>query len=267
HRGPHVHRRGRQAQHARRRVLHRPDRGLGGGRDHLPSARLLRGARGGRSPVEVRGGQGRGRERGEGRGLPDPDAGHRRGRAPARRARDRHELRHHERNGRDPARREDRRDRPPGGGPLISRHRRRQRVGDPLGHDLRPPQGRPDRGRRRGAAARRAVCCLNGPPPDRNRAVSRRTGSVIGGITAAAALLFAAQGASADTFNFGFTGGEQTFTVPSGVTSIRVIAIGGHGGIGAGGTAGGFGGWTVGDVAVKPGQTLFVDVGGNGGNA
>ena len=42
-------------------------------------------------------------------------------------------------------------------GPQLPRDRRRQRVGDPLGHDLRPPPGRQDRGRRRAAPARRQL--------------------------------------------------------------------------------------------------------------
>jgi hypothetical protein len=66
------------------------------------------------------------------------------------------------------------------------------------------------------------------------------------------------------------TGAEQTFTVPSGVTSIDVIAIGAAGGSGstpasAGtGGAGGKGEQVSGTLAVIPGNTLFVEVGGVG---
>ena len=65
-------------------------------------------------------------------------------------------------------------------------------------------------------------------------------------------------------------GAEQTFTVPTGVTSINVIAIGAalvwsapaSGGTGGGG---GEGEQVSGTLAVTPGNTLFVEVGGVGG--
>jgi hypothetical protein len=68
------------------------------------------------------------------------------------------------------------------------------------------------------------------------------------------------------TVTFFPTGGQQTFTVPAGVSSLNVAAVGGSGG-GAGGAApGGFGGRASGDLSVTPGQVLFVEVGGNGGS-
>jgi hypothetical protein len=75
--------------------------------------------------------------------------------------------------------------------------------------------------------------------------------------------------AQAATTTFSFTGGEQTFVVPQGVTSLNVVAIGGEGGTGASGTggtggAGGFGARAVADLAVNPGQLLFIEVGGSG---
>ena len=60
--GRDLHRRRRRAQHARRRVLHRPGRGLGRGRDHLPPARQLRRPRGVRRALPLRGRQGRRRD-------------------------------------------------------------------------------------------------------------------------------------------------------------------------------------------------------------
>jgi Glycine rich protein len=67
---------------------------------------------------------------------------------------------------------------------------------------------------------------------------------------------------------FGSPGTDMPFLVPDGVTSIHVVAIGGAGGLGAHNPAsGGLGAVVSGDVAVKPGQTLFVDVAGNGANA
>ena len=79
--------------------------------------------------------------------------------------------------------------------------------------------------------------------------------------------------ARADLVTFLPTGGEQTFTVPAGVTSIHMVAIGGRGGDGAprgdelpGGT-GGFGAIVSADISVTPGQLLYVEVAGNGADA
>ncbi|HZQ35041.1 MAG TPA: Ig-like domain-containing protein [Dehalococcoidia bacterium] len=76
------------------------------------------------------------------------------------------------------------------------------------------------------------------------------------------------------TLTFSFTGTEQSFTVPANVTSIHVVAIGGSGGSGnafsvSGGASGtgGHGALVTGDLAVTPGQTIYVEVGGNGANA
>lgn len=71
-------------------------------------------------------------------------------------------------------------------------------------------------------------------------------------------------GAATTTEIFNFTGAEQTFTVPAGVTKVHVVAIGGHGG--KSGNTGGAGAQAEGDFSVKPGQTLYVEVGGNGGS-
>jgi hypothetical protein len=61
---------------------------------------------------------------------------------------------------------------------------------------------------------------------------------------------------------FSFTGGEQTFTVPAGVTTVHVDAIGGYGGDANG--AGGAPARVTGDLAVTPGETLYVEVAGDG---
>ena len=63
------------------------------------------------------------------------------------------------------------------------------------------------------------------------------------------------------TQTFSYTGGEQTFTVPTGVTQIHVIAIGGTGAPG-GATPGGAARVST-DLLVSPGTTLYVEVGGN----
>ena len=84
----------------------------------------VRRARGGGREAALRGRAHRRRVGGAQRGVPDQDARHRRGRAAAGRARDRHELRHRPLHEGDPARREDRRDGPPGGRHVLSRDRR-----------------------------------------------------------------------------------------------------------------------------------------------
>ncbi len=81
-------------------------------------------------------------------------------------------------------------------------------------------------------------------------------------LAAAALTLFWVAPAQAATKVFSFTGAEQTFTVPGGVHSIGVVAIGGAGGVGGG--AGGFAARVSADVDVIPGQTLYVEVGGQG---
>lgn len=85
--------------------------------------------------------------------------------------------------------------------------------------------------------------------------------------------------ASADEYSSNFalfgTPGSHTFTVPDGVSSVRVFAIGGGGGGGAGsggwgsGGGAGCGGAVAGGVlSVTPGQklSLYVGYGGPGGN-
>ncbi len=69
---------------------------------------------------------------------------------------------------------------------------------------------------------------------------------------------------------FYYTGGEQTYTVPAGVTRLHVRAVGGTGATGAGSTnAGGVGGLAIGDLPVAPGSEiapgdkLYVEVGGS----
>jgi len=78
------------------------------------------------------------------------------------------------------------------------------------------------------------------------------------------ALVFPAL-ASAQTTTFSSTAGEQTYTVPAGVLALSVTAIGAAGG---GPTtcclAAGRGAIVTGTVAVSPGQTLYVEVGGTG---
>ena len=65
------------------------------------------------------------------------------------------------------------------------------------------------------------------------------------------------------TTTFNFTGVSETFTVPSGVTNITIIAAGGKGGNGNGGT-GGSGARIQGDFSVSPGQVITIVVGDQG---
>ncbi len=108
--------------------------------------------------------------------------------------------------------------------------------------------------------------------------MSRRISLVLASATLALVLaagvgLPSAGGATSSattTKTFTFTGGEQAFSVPDGVTSLDVVAIGGKGGVGAtpgsSNPPGGFGAVATGTLAVTPGQILFVEVGGNGGS-
>ena len=63
---------------------------------------------------------------------------------------------------------------------------------------------------------------------------------------------------------FSYTGAEQMFTVPAGVASLQVMAVGGAGGNGLPLAVGGVGGVASGDLAVFPGEPLYVQVGGTG---
>jgi hypothetical protein len=81
--------------------------------------------------------------------------------------------------------------------------------------------------------------------------------------------------AQAETATFTFTGGEQTFTVPAGITTLHVEAFGAPGGTGTGGPTAAscqsqmpatvcFGAAVAADVPVTAGQLLYIEVGGIG---
>src|SRR4051812_47740295 len=73
-------------------------------------------------------------------------------------------------------------------------------------------------------------------------------------------LLLAATPARAETTTFGYTATEQAFTVPAGVTSLDVHAVGVDGrGCQARGAL------VDAELAVAPGQVLYVEVGGQDG--
>ena len=74
-------------------------------------------------------------------------------------------------------------------------------------------------------------------------------------------------GAWASTVTFEYTGGEQTFTVPAGVTKVHMVAAGGAGGLAWRGQNLTFGATVTADLPVTPGQVLYVEVAGGGKNA
>jgi large repetitive protein len=63
---------------------------------------------------------------------------------------------------------------------------------------------------------------------------------------------------------FNFTGSQQSWTVPNGVTSINFTIAGAKGGNGNSGIVGANGATMAGALAVTPGQTIFINVGGQG---
>jgi len=65
------------------------------------------------------------------------------------------------------------------------------------------------------------------------------------------------------TSAFAFTGGEQCYTVPSGVAEIHVVATGASGASSGAGGSGGPGATVIADARVTPGEVLYVEVGGN----
>ncbi|CAN5515999.1 hypothetical protein BH10ACT11_BH10ACT11_02430 [soil metagenome] len=67
------------------------------------------------------------------------------------------------------------------------------------------------------------------------------------------------------TATFIYTGSQQTFKVPLGVRSLHVVATGGKGASGGQPVTAGAATVTA-DIAVTPGKTLYVEVGGNGQN-
>ncbi len=70
-------------------------------------------------------------------------------------------------------------------------------------------------------------------------------------------------GAILSDVNFSYTGANQTWVVPAGITSIVFKAWGAGGGGGSGGVGGG-GGFVQETLSVTPGETLNIKVGGGG---
>lgn len=92
-----------------------------------------------------------------------------------------------------------------------------------------------------------------------------RLRAIIVGLATASGILVAAQPALAQSTVFEYTGAAQTFTVPTGVTRISVVVCGAQGRDVAEGRSGGRGGCATALLTVIPGETLHVNVGGQGG--
>jgi hypothetical protein len=107
--------------------------------------------------------------------------------------------------------------------------------------------------------------------PGRRRLAALLTG-VVGmfglsavGLTTEAAALPSGCSASGSTVTCSFTGAgsEYSLAVPSGVSSLHVVAVGAPGQTAW--SAGGSGGQATGDLSVLAGQTIYVEVGAGGG--
>ena len=105
-----------------------------------------------------------------------------------------------------------------------------------------------------------ATCLTAAPAPaaSAGQALTAGGSAAPGFFTAAPAPVRPAVG-GATTFTY--TGGEQSYEVPSGVSSVHVMAVGGRGGGG-----GGFAAAVTADLSVDSSQKLYVEVGGNGRN-
>ncbi len=78
------------------------------------------------------------------------------------------------------------------------------------------------------------------------------------------ALVLTGGSASGGNQSFSYTGTQQTFVVPAGITELSIRAAGGSGG--AGDAAGGAGAIVSATIPVTPGETLYIYVGGTAPN-
>jgi hypothetical protein len=108
----------------------------------------------------------------------------------------------------------------------------------------------------RGVEATEVTDLLSGP-----------TRAAVAGVVAAAAVLLSAASAFGATAQSFTTPGESSFVVPAGVTQVAVDMAGGQGGGGlVANCQGGAGARITGVIHVTPGQKLYVEVGGAGGD-
>ncbi len=90
-----------------------------------------------------------------------------------------------------------------------------------------------------------------------------RGGVALGVAAALAAPSAAAATTTTTTFSMP---SEHAFVVPPGVTSLQLSLVGGHGGDSSTGALGGAAATEMATLAVLPGEILYAEVGGNGGN-
>ena len=93
--------------------------------------------------------------------------------------------------------------------------------------------------------------------------------TLVSAVAVAAACGAIAGAARATSVVYSSTGAEQQFTVPAGVSSLHVVAVGGRGGascVGAPAPAGGYGATATADLHVSAREVLYVEVGGSGGS-
>src|SRR6187200_3381342 len=114
-----------------------------------------------------------------------------------------------------------------------------------------------------GVLSQKRTAHLQGIARRRSWRFGRRAVGLACGCLLLVGLSIGATSAAATTQTFTYTGSEQTFTVPAGVSTIHVLAIGGQGG--KAGEVGGLAAEVQGDLTVKPGQVFYVEVGGNSG--
>jgi hypothetical protein len=104
----------------------------------------------------------------------------------------------------------------------------------------------------------------------RGRRAGALTGALVAGLVTLASIATAAPVAAAGPLLFQYTTpGEHQLVIPAGVDTLHAVLVGGRGGSGYAAAPtvpahGGFGAKVVADVAVVPGQVIYVLVGGNG---
>ena len=91
-------------------------------------------------------------------------------------------------------------------------------------------------------------------------------GPLLGAAVVLASLVGPLPAAQAETSTFAYTGGAQEWMVPAGVTHATFDIYAAQGGDGHGGELGGRGGRATVTIAVTPGETLQINVGGMGGD-
>ena len=92
-------------------------------------------------------------------------------------------------------------------------------------------------------------------------AVVIAVGGVLAALGSAAPAALAETCKTEEAATFAFTGEQQCYTVPAGVTKLSLTAVGGRGGENIYNVAGGSGAVVSGVLSVIPGSTLYVEVG------